>query len=126
MLNDHLVPMFAIQRTDVLEMFAAKLESLHEARATAVTMKDNATLNSDQEKLSDALLFIDETTAQVEFMRDHLADGPSWSLSAAQLVEVRTSLKPIKMNVAHLNLAVDYTKFIATEVHNFNGRMKRW
>lgn len=126
MLNDHLVPMFTIKREKVLTMLADKIDSLDKARILAKEMLENAVLDHDKRTLATAIEFIDETTSQVAFLRDHLGARDSWDLSAAQLVEIRRALEPVALNPDKLKLSVDFTKTIATEVHNFNGRMKRF
>lgn len=124
---DHVLPMFVVTREEVMKMFEEKLISIDETAALVEKEIESAQFEAHKNSMAKAIKFLADVKEKTIFLRDHLVpSAESWSVSAAQALEIRTALSPVRVDPAAIKFGVDKEKMISTELYNAHGRSPRW
>jgi hypothetical protein len=121
-MNNSPLRLFVIRREEILAMCARKLESIAEQRALLECQLTPACLGRDEEIIRQTIGVLAEVEEKTIFLRDHLGDFVERDASASETLDVRASLRPVKVDLRSLLFAKDPKLDLTTQLYNTIGR----
>ena len=124
-MNEHVIPIFRVTRTELIDGLSRKLESIAEARGVLLAEKEKAVMEAQRNSLDQALAELAEVAARAAFLRDHVGPAECWDVSAQQAVEIWRSMELVKVDPFEVRMSLDPKKVVTRVAHNLTGRVLR-
>lgn len=110
-------------------MLEAKIASIIPLREELKVMLEGTThtlLSAQRDGVQNGLKFLTRIEDKARFLLAHLMKQDTWDVTAAQLIEIHTSLEALDVNIPQMMLTIEPGKELQKATHNFDGRQARW